>query len=534
MSDHTCFLGLDSSTQGIKATVIDEDLTIVAEARVNYDADLPEFGTDGGVHRGADGLTVTSPTTMWVAALELVLERLGDTGFELGSITAVSGSGQQHGSVWMRSGAQSLLHNLSPSQPLREQLASAFAVPHSPIWMDSSTSAQCAALEQALGGPQAVAELTGSRAYERFTGNQIAKIYQQNRAAYEDTERILLVSSFIASLLAGRYVGIDTSDGSGMNLLDIRTKRWAPAALEHTAQGLEPRLGEVVPGHHCVGTIAPYFVERFGFDQHCLVIAFSGDNPCSLAGLRLQHPGDVAISLGTSDTMFGSVATPRPSAHEGHIFANPVDPDGYMAMICYKNGSLTREHVRDTSVTGTWEHFNRAVRRTPPGNNGYLGFYIKEPEITPPIMTPGIYRFDTSETRIDSFPEDVDSRAVLESQFLSMRVHCGNIGLAPRTILATGGASQNECVLQVIADVFGAAVATAEVSDSAALGAAYRALHGWQCEAQGAFVPFAQVFAAAPEFITAAKPDPAAHRVYTDMIEQFKRLETQVIAVANG
>ena len=28
-----------------------------------------------------------------------------------------------------------------------------------------------------------------------------------------------------------------------------------------------------------------------------------GDNPCSLAGLGLQEPGDVAISLGTSDTM---------------------------------------------------------------------------------------------------------------------------------------------------------------------------------------------------------------------------------------
>jgi xylulokinase len=41
---------------------------------------------------------------------------------------------------------------------------------NSPIWMDSSTTPQCRRLEEAMGGPQRVAEITGSRAYERFTG----------------------------------------------------------------------------------------------------------------------------------------------------------------------------------------------------------------------------------------------------------------------------------------------------------------------------------------------------------------------------
>jgi hypothetical protein len=42
----------------------------------------------------------------------------------------------------------------------------AFAVEYSPIWMDSSTTTECKQLEHDLGGPQAVADLTGSRAYE--------------------------------------------------------------------------------------------------------------------------------------------------------------------------------------------------------------------------------------------------------------------------------------------------------------------------------------------------------------------------------
>ena len=77
------------------------------------------------------------------------------------------------------------------------------------------------------------------------------------------------------------------------------------------------------------------------------MIVFSGDNPCSLAGLRIRNAGEIAISLGTSDTVFGSLTAPKPSAAEGHIFANPVDPAAYMAMVCFKNGSLTREFIRD-------------------------------------------------------------------------------------------------------------------------------------------------------------------------------------------
>jgi len=49
---------------------------VVAEFGVNFDADLPEYRTKGGVHRGTDGLTVTSPPVMWAAALDLLFDRM--------------------------------------------------------------------------------------------------------------------------------------------------------------------------------------------------------------------------------------------------------------------------------------------------------------------------------------------------------------------------------------------------------------------------------------------------------------------------
>ncbi len=519
------FLGLDLSTQGLKSTMIDASLKVVYERAINFDRDLPRFGTRGGVCVGEDGLTVTAPAAMWVAAMDLLLERMREDTAPLAAVRAISGSGQQHGSVWLNRSAEAALRQLDASQTLGGQLAGIFSVGDSPVWMDSSTSAQCAARERALGGPQATADLTGSRAYERFTGNQIAKRYETMPDAYAATARICLVSSFVPTLLTGAFAPIDASDGSGMNLMDIRRKSWAPAALDCTAPALGGRLGHVVASHEPVGTLHPYYKTRYGFADGVRVIAFSGDNPNSLAGLRLQDPGDIAISLGTSDTVFGFLAEARPSADEGHIFANPVAPDAYMALLCYKNGSLTREYMRDLAAGGSWKTYADLLASTPCGNGGRIGFYIRDPEITPPILRTGVWRFGTDGRPVERFEAAEDCRAVYEGQFLSMRLHGRNVGFEPRRILATGGASVDASVIRVMSDVFGTPVYVAGKSDSASLGAAYRALHGWCCAEAGSWIPFGEVLRDAEPFRKVADPDMQAHAVYSGMLEQYATLE---------
>ena len=525
------FMGLDFSTQGLKATLIDMAGRVLTELSLVFDTDLPEFATKGGVHHHADGLTVTAPPLMWVAALDQLLARMRKKHLPLTKIAAISGSGQQHGSVYLRRGARTQLGSLDARFTLQEQLQDLFALESAPVWMDSSTSKQCAERDRALGGAQAVASLTGSRSYERFTGNQIAKIYQQHPAAYMVTDHIALVSSFAASLLIGNYAPIEPGDGAGMNLMNIRTRRWAPSALHCTAPGLAKRLGPIVPAHKVIGHLAPYFTDRYGFAPQTQVIAFSGDNPNSLVALGLAHSGDIAISLGTSDTVFGALADPKPSATEGHIFGNPINPHGYMALICYQNGSLTREAIRDEFAQGSWKEFEAALTRTAAGNGGRVGLYFKQPEITPTVLNPGIYRFGRDDRRT-RFTADQNVRAVLEGQYLSMRLHGKNIGLAPQKILATGGASVNKSLLQIMADVFGTPVYVSRQPNSASLGAAYRALHGWHCARQREFVPFAQVIQTMASFTPAAKPNRHNHHIYTTMLKRYAKLEKSVISIS--
>ena len=499
------------------------------ETAVQFDSDLPEFETQGGAHHHPDGLTVTSPPLMWGAAMDLLLSRMKEQQIPFEHIAAVSGSGQQHGSVYLRSGSDQTLKNLNPDLPLRDQISSIFALDESPIWMDSSTTRQCRERDAALGGPQAMADLTGSRSYERFTGNQIAKIYQEHSDVYHATDRIALVSSFMASLLIGDYAPIEPGDGAGMNLMDIRARRWADKALECTGPGLESKLGPIVPSHSVIGRISLYYVNRYKFSPDCLVIAFSGDNPNSLAALRLEQAGDIAVSLGTSDTVFGALSHPKPSATEGHIFGNPINPDGYMALVCYKNGSLTREFIRDEFAGGSWEVFEEGLTKTPAGNNGHIGFYFREPEITPPILATGIHRFNPDNTPSGQFTPEENIRAVVEGQFLSIRLHGQHIGLVPKTILATGGASVNKSLLQIMADVFGTPVHTCKQPNSASLGAAFRALHGWHCRHAQRFVAFTEAVSMAEPFIKSAEPDLANHTVYSDMLSRYAELEQRIL-----
>ena len=239
-----------------------------------------------------------------------------------------------------------------PEVGLVDLLAKSFSRIDCPIWMDSSTTEQCQTLEKAVGGAENLFQITGSKAYERFTGSQIMKVAQKTPEVYQETERIQLISNFVASVLMGDFAPIDLSDGSGMNLLDVRQHRWSSQCLDACGKDLETKLSAtLVYPRTAVGMIADYFVQRYGFNNQCHVVSFTGDNPSSYYALA-SDPKTVVISLGTSDTVMASIpAAEMPKqAFDGHLLVNPLtaNPESnlLMLLLCFKNGSLVRERER--------------------------------------------------------------------------------------------------------------------------------------------------------------------------------------------
>ena len=255
-------------------------------------------------------------------------------------------------------------------------------------------------------------------------------------------------------------------------------------------------------------------------------MAWSGDNPCSLIGTGLVREGRVAISLGTSDTIFGLMREPRvdPTA-TGHVFGAPTGD--FMSLTVFKNGSLARERIRDAFGLD-WSGFSRALEQTPAGNGGRVLLPWFEPEITPAVATAGEHRF-----RLDPSDAAGNVRAVVEAQMLSMALHSRWMDVKVDTIYATGGASANRAILQVMADVFGADVYQMEVGNSAALGAALRAFHA-DSLADGRALPWDEVI---DGFVTPVEesrvmPNAARHQLYRELIEIYASCEARALGSA--
>lgn len=535
------FLGLDLSTQQLKATILDKASDIVHEASVHFDRDLPHHRTTNGTIRGPDAGEVTSPVRMWLEAIDLMCKRLHDDHVEFGDIVAISGAGQQHGSVYWSNCADQLLASLDDNQGLADQLCpAAFSFQRAPIWQDSSTTEDCKRLENEIGGPSILADRTGSRAHERFTGNQISRIRRLHPEIYEATARISLVSSFIPSLFLGHIAPIEVSDASGMNLMDVLTCKWDHALLNICGgPSLADKLGaEPVLGGTNLGVVSDWWVKKWGFNPGCIVAPFTGDNPATV--VALSAPGDALLSLGTSTTFLLSIPPSIKSPKRfttSHLLSHPTHFHGKIVMLCYKNGALAREQVRDKFANGNWDIFNQLVEQTPPGCNGKMAFYFPLPEIIPPNVM-GEYFFITSlkgNTVLlqKDLPMSIHPRAILESQFLSIRSRIAAIlpeGSSPlQRLVISGGSSANPIIRQIAADIFGMDVFLSATKEAAATGGALLAKYAWWkvSHPDGTFEDMPG--GAAMGLRCVAKPRREISIIYDDLIDTYNKCEQEVV-----
>jgi xylulokinase len=299
-----------------------------------------------------------------------------------------------------------------------------------------------------------------------------------------------------------------------MNLWDIKRGKWNEkllklAAGEYGVNDLQGKLGDVPEdgGLH-LGKISKYYVERYGWDPESVVLPSTGDNPSTILALPLRSM-DAMVSLGPSTTFLMSTPQYKPNPAT-HFFNHPTTPGLYMFMLCYKNGGLAREKVRDAlgsgneRSTGSWESFDKILGETPPlcqrdvSDAMKLGLYFPRPEIVPNLRAgEWRYAYDAGHESLEeaehwNSPVD-DARAIVESQMLSLRLRSRELlvnpeeGLPPqpRRVYLVGGGSRNKAIAKVAGEVLGGTdgVYKLDVGENAcALGAAYKAVWGLERE----------------------------------------------------
>jgi xylulokinase len=156
-----------------------------------------------------------------------------------------------------------------------------------------------------------------------------------------------------------------------------------------------------------------------------------------------------------------------------------------------------------------------------------MGFYFDHQEIYP--LVSGDFRFNKFNEKVSRFSKEVEVRACIEGQFIRLRAHAQRLGYTLGSgcrVLATGGASANSSILQVLADVFNAPVYIQEKPNSAALGAALMAKYSLLKAKTG--TTFADMTSGCTDFTLKAKPAADSHSIYTPLIERYEALETKI------
>lgn len=456
--ENLLFAGLDVSTQGCKIVVIDPAAkTVIYTDALNYDRDLPQYGTKNGVIQGQEEGVSESEPQMWVDAVSQIFLRLHSSKTPQENIACISVSGQQHGLVALDAEGQ-------------------LARSRSKLWNDFSTGEECALLTDAVGGPAAMIKEVGNTQRTGYTAAKIFHLLRHEPEKYHNTAVFFLVHNFINWFLTGGVAVMEPGDTSGMALWNFQTGEWSHKVLSAISPGLEQKLPPVKPSDQTIGLISSALAQQFGFSPKCSIDAGCGDNMYGAVGTGNVRPGIVTISLGTSGTACSCL--PEPFIDPKGEIAAYCDATGqYLPLLCVSNLAngynrfLEKERLSHTD-------FDRLIGQTPAGNNGRLLIPWFTGERTPdlPLAAPLYFGFS-----LDDFSPRVLARAILEGHVLNLFEGFRRMPVKPKELRLTGGLAQSESWRQAIADIF--ETETVPVAgEGAALGAAVHAAWVWYKE----------------------------------------------------
>jgi len=412
----TLVAGVDSSTQSCKVEVRDAETGGLV-------------GSGRAAHPPASPPRSEQDPTAWWDALTAARAAAGHEA----DVAASSVAAQQHGLVVTDAAG-------APLRPAK-------------LWNDTESAPDAGwLLGQLDGGPAAWARACGSVPVAAFTIAKLSWLHRSEPDVFGRMERVMLPHDWLAWRLTGEF-GTDRGDASG-------TGYWSPAAGDYRLDLLQVVDREIDWAALVPPVLSPELATG------------TGDNMAAALGLGLR-PGDVAISLGTSGTVFAVSDTPT---HDptGAV-AGFADATGrYLPLVC----TLNATKVTDT-VAG-WLGVDHAgldalALAAPTGSRGATLLPYFDGERTP--NRPDAAGVLTG-LRADSTREDV-ARAAYEG------VVCGLLdGLDALVVAAVrvdgrlflvGGGVRSTAYRHVVADLAQRPVTVVDAPELVALGASVQA-----------------------------------------------------------
>lgn len=479
--------GIDAGTQSLKVVVYD-----AASRSVLATASEPL-----ALHSGDDGSREQDPAA-WTAALRTCFDRIDPSLRQ--RVRALAVSGQQHGFVPLDAEGQVL----APAK----------------LWCDTSSSAECGQIMDALGGARCCIELAGNPILAGYTASKLPWTAKHRPDAYARLAHILLPHDYVNFWLTGEYF-CEYGDASGTGWLDVRRRQWSKELLHATDPQRD--LSACLPPLVEAGTLFPVsaaIAAELGIPASAKVAVGGGDNMMAAFGTGAVVPGRLAMSLGTSGTLFAYSDTPVVDP-DGAWAAFCSSSGGWLPLICTMNCTVATEAV--ARLFGFSSRDGDAhIHATAPGADGLVMLPFLNGERTPDLpLGKGVLAGLDARTLTPSHLY----RAAMEGATYALKYGYDafvRAGMAVDGIVLTGGGSNSPAWRQMVADVFGLPVSVPVQAEGAAFGAALQALWSLQ-RAAGEDISPAQLAAThvALDPAAAATPDPQRHAAYQPAYQRF-------------
>ena len=271
--------------------------------------------------------------------------------------------------------------------------------------------------------------------------------------------------------LTGEFV-TEYGDASGTAYFDVRARRYSDAVLAaiDDRRDWKRTLPPIVPSLSVVGALRREAAEALALEAGIPVSAGGGDNMCAAIGCDIVAEGPVAVSLGTSGTVFAYRDKPA------------LDPLGEAAAFCDSTGGwLPLAATLNCTSATEWARELFAM------SHAEVDAAIAERGATDPVFLPYL-----SGERTPNRPEgsgifvglrpshgrEAIVRAVFEGVTFGLRYGLDALrrsGVAPTEVTLVGGGSASDAWAQLCADVFELPVVRPSIVEAAASGAARQA-----------------------------------------------------------
>lgn len=287
------YIGLDLGTSGLKAVLIDDAQSILAEAIAPLEAVRPE-----------QGWSEQAPAT-WLDATDAVMRALGAQ-VSLASVRGVGLSGQMHGATLLD----------VDDEVLRPCI----------LWNDTRSAVEAAELD---ADPKFRA-LTGNIVFPGFTAPKLVWVARHEPEIFAKVARVLLPKDYLRLWLTGEAVA-EMSDAAGTSWLDVGKRDWSDDLL--AASGMtRAQMPRLVEGSEVSGQLRDELTSRWGLPKGVVVAGGGGDNASSAVGVGVVKAGEAFVSLGTSGVLFAASDAYQPDAATAvHTFCHAL-PDTWHQM----------------------------------------------------------------------------------------------------------------------------------------------------------------------------------------------------------